>query len=163
MSTVIDTLITDRTQADVDRVLELRRKALENGGFPALTSEEKAEFIAGMKGAYNHSDMIRAGNACNFLYQLFTDAGYALSGFTTPVTDYSYEDYLRQADAQNYLNNIRVFHDVAQLDTDVPYSMDYFTFESANAIEETLVLADDFISRLNTSNLYAGELFAGEQ
>ena len=38
MSTIIDTLVTDRTQADVERV-----KALAAKGFAAMTAAEQAE------------------------------------------------------------------------------------------------------------------------
>jgi hypothetical protein len=47
MSTIIDTLITDRTQADVARAEELSAK-----GFAAMTANERAEWLAGMKGAW---------------------------------------------------------------------------------------------------------------
>ena len=42
MSTIIDTLVTDRTQADVERV-----KALATKGFAAMTADEQAEWLAG--------------------------------------------------------------------------------------------------------------------
>ena len=57
---VIDTLVYDRTQADVERVFTLKNKIL-TGGLTALTAEEKAEYMAGMKGAYNYGDMNRVG------------------------------------------------------------------------------------------------------
>ena len=44
---VIDNLIFDRTQADVDRVFELKNKILTGGGLSALTSEEQSEYMAG--------------------------------------------------------------------------------------------------------------------
>ena len=46
--TIIVTLVTDRTQADVERVRELAAK-----GFAAMTADEQAEWLAGMKGTYN--------------------------------------------------------------------------------------------------------------
>ena len=45
--TIIVTLVTDRTQADVERV-----QALAEKGFAAMTSDEQAEWLAGMKGAW---------------------------------------------------------------------------------------------------------------
>lgn len=62
MSTIIDNLITDRTQADVERV-----KALAAKGFAAMTAAERAEWLTGMKGAYNASDLNRVGTALNYL------------------------------------------------------------------------------------------------
>ena len=50
---IINELVYNRTQADVDRVYTLKNKIL-TGGLAALTAEEKAEYLAGMKGAYNY-------------------------------------------------------------------------------------------------------------
>ena len=47
MSTIIDTLITDRTAADVARVHELAVK-----GYAGMTAAELAEWLAGMKSAW---------------------------------------------------------------------------------------------------------------
>ena len=51
---IINELVYNRTQADVDRVYTLKNKIL-TGGLTALSAEEKAEYLAGMKGAYNLS------------------------------------------------------------------------------------------------------------
>ena len=63
MSTIIYTLITDRTTADVARVHELAVK-----GYAA----ELAEWLAGMKGAYNDVDLNRVGTALNYLRDRLT-------------------------------------------------------------------------------------------
>ena len=57
---IIDNLVYDRTQADVDRVFTLKNKILTEG-LSSLSAEEKAEYMAGMKGAYNYGDMNRVG------------------------------------------------------------------------------------------------------
>ena len=49
---IIDNLVYDRTQADVDRVFTLKNKILTEG-LSSLSAEEKTEYMAGMKGAYN--------------------------------------------------------------------------------------------------------------
>ena len=60
---VIDTLVTDRTEADVSRYSELRDK-----GWAEMTAAERAEWAAGMKGAYNpNSDMNRVASAMSYL------------------------------------------------------------------------------------------------
>lgn len=51
---IIDNLVYDRTQADVDRVFTLKNKILTEG-LSSLSAEEKAEYMAGMKGAYNYA------------------------------------------------------------------------------------------------------------
>lgn len=63
MSTIIDTLITDRTTSDVARVHELAVK-----GYAGMTAAE----LAGMKGAYNDVDLNRVGTALNYLRDRLT-------------------------------------------------------------------------------------------
>ena len=56
------TPITDRTQADVNLVLEY-----DNIGYNNLTPEQKSVWNAGMKGALNASDLNRIENNIKFL------------------------------------------------------------------------------------------------
>ena len=62
---IIDTLITDRTQADEERVEELAAK-----GYDAMTAEEKSEWDGEMKGAYDASDLNRVESAVAYLAEL---------------------------------------------------------------------------------------------
>ena len=68
---IIDTLITDRTQADVNRVLTLSAK-----GWAAMTAAEKEEFEAGMKGAYKATDLNRVNAAMEYLDTRLKAMGY---------------------------------------------------------------------------------------
>lgn len=70
MSMIIDTLITDRTAADVARVHELAVKGY--AGMTAAELAELAEWLAGMKGAYNAVDLNRVGTALNYLRDRLT-------------------------------------------------------------------------------------------
>lgn len=63
---IIDNLVYDRTQADVDRVFTLKNKILTEG-LSSLSAEEKNEYMAGMKGAYNYGDMNRVGQAVAYI------------------------------------------------------------------------------------------------
>lgn len=49
--------VTDRTQSDVNRILELLEKGWQN-----FTEDEQSEWRAGMKGALNKSDLLRIQN-----------------------------------------------------------------------------------------------------
>ena len=62
---IIDTLITDRTQADEERVEELAAK-----GYDAMSDAEKAEWDGEMKGAYDASDLNRVESAVAYLAEL---------------------------------------------------------------------------------------------
>lgn len=74
-------LIFDRTQADVTYAAELNRKL---GRGEALTSQELADWNAGLKGAYNAADMNRVDAAVRELGGMLTAAGYPVR-YTSPV------------------------------------------------------------------------------
>ncbi len=77
------TPIYDRTQADVDRVLELREIA-----FKDMTDDQKTEWLGDMKGALNRSDLERIENNIQIIsdrlkLNLTTNAGNVPEAITT--------------------------------------------------------------------------------
>lgn len=63
---ILPVFVYDRTQADVNRVLDLKRRGWNN-----LSTEEQAEWLGGrMKGAMNLSDLKRIENDCYVIAQL---------------------------------------------------------------------------------------------
>lgn len=60
MMNVIDTLVIDRTEADVEAVKSLQRKILTEG-LSSLTQEEYDTWFGGMRGAYHHIVLNRVG------------------------------------------------------------------------------------------------------
>lgn len=68
---IIDTLITDRTNADVQRWESLKSK-----GWSGMTDAEKAEWAAGMKGAYNYTDLNRVTEAMDYINEQLVGYGY---------------------------------------------------------------------------------------
>lgn len=78
MSFDFSTLITDRTQADVNRVKQIAEK-IKNG---TASESELAEFnSAAMKGAYNHTDLNRVTVAMEALKSKLEGYGYAVPGY----------------------------------------------------------------------------------
>lgn len=73
------TLITDRTQSDVDRVKYLAQR-LKNG---TVTDEERAEYLTDLKGAYNATDLNRITEAMVYLKELYEQYGHTVT--YTPV------------------------------------------------------------------------------
>lgn len=71
---IIDDLITDRTESDVNRVHELARKWVD-GEWTGTTSE-LSEWYSGMKGAYNATDLNRVNAAMEYLEARFKAMGY---------------------------------------------------------------------------------------
>ena len=131
---IIDTLVTDRTQADVDRVNTLTGKWLAG----TITNAEKEEWLAGMKGAYNYTDLNRVGNAVAFIAGVLESAGTRVT--VTAKNDWTMEDIPTTAQAQALLTDLTLLKgSVRQPVPDVPVSMDNLTVETANRIEEILV------------------------
>lgn len=162
MSTIIDTLIYDRTQADVDRVFTLKNKILTEG-LNALSAEELAEYMAGMKGAYNYTDMNRVGQAVAYIadrmialpteletyreerevadapaYHVPYDAD---SVVVTAKTNWAMGDTPTQSVVAAYLADLYTLRKQITLPADapaVPTSLNNLTFSVANDIEYLL-------------------------
>ena len=141
---VIDTLVTDRTEADASRYSELRDK-----GWAAMTTAERAEWVAGMKGAYNASDLNRVASAMSHLSQRFASAGYSVP--VSSPTDWANGDIPRKDDLDTYLDDLRrIRAALAVMDTtpSAPGSMDYLTWAKANDIEKILADVDDLLTKI---------------
>ena len=133
--TVIDTLITDRTQADVDRVEELSGKGLEG-----MTPAELAEYLGGMKGAYNAADLNRVNEAMEYLAGRFR--GYGYTGLALrPAPVWTLTNIPTPAQMADYLANVSTLRKILSLlstTPPVPADMDGLTWQEANDIEQIL-------------------------
>lgn len=96
---IIDTLITDRTQSDVTRW-----RTLHDKGWAGMTADEKAEWSAGVKGAYNATDLNRVGEAIEYIADLFGGFGFPM--VITPKTDWTINDIPTSQDLEGYLSNV---------------------------------------------------------
>lgn len=151
-------LITDRTQADVERYAELKAKGLRG-----MTDEEKAEWETFLKGAYNHTDMNRVESAVEYVANRLTAAGYVV----LPVIkkDWSGTDKPTLNDIKRYMKNIADIR--AALTTfyntpEAPASEKRLTYQMANDIEQILIDVDDLITRMANAYFYSGDLYSGE-
>lgn len=95
-------LIYDRTAEDVERALTLAKKA-EAG---TLTDAEKTEWLAGMKGCYNATDLNRVEAAVKQLAAELNAAGYAvevepvLKGGSRLPSGYTELEYIQSSGTQ---------------------------------------------------------------
>lgn len=80
------TLVTNRTQEDVDTLVELRNKVLQVG-IEGLTPTEQSYIRNNQKGALNYVDLNRWGNAMNAVSTVVNTYGYSLP--TNNKTDWS--------------------------------------------------------------------------
>lgn len=151
-------LITDRTQADVDRVRQLAQK-----GFGNMTADEKTEWLNGLKGAYNASDLNRVGAAVAYVAGRLTGYGYVVS--VSPRQDWQVADIPTQESMTAYLADVaalRAALTVAAGTPEVPEDMERLTWKEANDIEQILVDVDELLTRMAAAWFYSGDLYAGE-
>nr|DAT44254.1 MAG TPA: hypothetical protein [Caudoviricetes sp.] len=151
-------LITDRTQADVDRVRQLAQK-----GFGNMTADEKTEWLNGLKGAYNASDLNRVGAAVAYVAGRLTGYGYVVS--VSPRQDWQVADIPTQESMTAYLADVaalRAALTVAAGTPEVPEDMERLTWQEANDIEQILVDVDELLTRMAAAWFYSGEIYAGE-
>lgn len=152
MSTVIDTLITNRTQADVERVRKLAEK-----GFAAMTADERAEWLAGMKGAYNTSDLNRVGTALNYLAgRLGSICGKSITW--TAKTDWAVTDIITASQAEMYRQQIQDIRDALAYPAGTPDSpqLARLIYTGANDIERILKLCEELIVNVAKSFRHTG-------
>ena len=151
-------LITDRTQADVDRRAELKAK-----GWQGMTGEEKTEWQTSLKGGYNYSDMNRVESAVEYVANKLTEAGYTL----IPVVKktWSKESKPTIDDIKRYMKNVAdVRAALATFSTtpEAPTTERKLTYQMANNIEQILLDVDDLIGRMASAYFYSADLYSGE-
>lgn len=143
-------LITDRSQYDVDRVRELAAK-----GWAGMTEEERTEWAAGMKGAYNAADLNRVNAACLALAEELRGYGYSVA-IDLPVvadgrTEWVVSDIPTPAQLEAYLDNVSTLRAVLELPGGtpaVPADMVSLTAAEANDIERILSDIEQTIIRV---------------
>lgn len=137
---ILDTLITDRTAADVARAEELSAK-----GISGMTPAELAEYLAGMKGAYNAADLNRVNEAMEYLAERFRGYGYTVT--LRPVPVWTVTGIPTAAQMGDYLANLAALRGVlAVITAPVPADMDGLTWQEANDIERILKDIDQILT-----------------
>lgn len=151
-------LITDRTQADVDYVSQLNILGWEN-----MNAQQRSDYLAGLKGAYNATDMNRVGNAVSYVAQRLTNCGYMVN--VNPRLDWQIGDIPTVSDLTAYLDDVRVIRAVLAVSPatpPVPEDMDKLTYIEANNIEQILLDVNLLIDHIAAAWFYSGELYSGE-
>lgn len=136
-------LITDRTAADVDTLVNMYRRGMENWAAAELNWFNQCA----AKGAYNYTDLNRVGAAVAYLSQELVNLGYAIH--TAPKTDWTRADAPTRTQMAGYLQNVAAVTDTSQihLSDPLPETMRQLTVDRANHIEKALVEVDNFLSR----------------
>lgn len=136
MATLIDELIFDRTQSDVDYVRTLKQKIL----LDTITDDELAEYMAGLKGAFNATDLNRLGNTVIFIAELLNSFGKNIS--VTMKTDWTVYDVPTNEQANAFLNGIKTIKNAEDgVTSTIPDTLDRLDYEKLNGIEKALYQA----------------------
>lgn len=151
-------LITDRTAQDVARYDYFKGKKWAD-----LTNDEKAEFLAGLKGCYNWTDFDRVYTAMTTLSNLLNQYAYynKITPISSSVNSYSY--IRKKSEIQTYLNNVSELKRAFPVSQEnVPNINEWLTYEGANAIEKILQDIDTGITNMEQNWKYVGEVISGE-
>lgn len=182
---IIDTLITDRTQADVDILNQLYAKPLDDwtdeevyfyqyGTSEALEATDGELYdsdneliVVGdgvVRGAYNADDLNRVGRAVRYLAEKLWRTS-AVSIDVSARQDWHITSIPTAGAMSTYLNDIKTIRNTigAYSSTPaVPSSASKLTYTSANNIEKILRDANERLDRTVEGWRYAGEIYAGE-
>ena len=153
-------LVTDRTSADVQKVARYIAK-----GWAGMSEDERAEWLGGMKGAYNYIDLNRVGAAVEYITTRLNAVGYLVK--TAPKQGWTLGAIPTSAEMSGYLGDVRALRDAVSdalpgTTPELPSSMERLDWRGANAIEQVLLDVNAVIDRINARSVYAGEFFAGE-
>lgn len=157
---MINSLITDRTATDLARWRDLRNK-----GYANMTEAERTEWDAGMKGAYNASDLNRVGAALNYLRDRLAEASYMSSVEFAAKTDWSVADVPTPKAIADYLRYVSLIREALAQFATTPPAPEYtggLDYQEANDIEKILVDVDRLITNMLAARCFCGELYSGE-
>lgn len=136
------TPIIDRTQADVNLVLEY-----DNIGYNNLTPEQKAVWNAGMKGALNASDLNRIENNIQYLASILELYNLNIK------TNWQMSDVPRNNDFNRILSNLNALKDKFHLKYDISLpetpNLPLNSYEKINDIENILYIINRSFNFVN--------------
>ena len=152
---VINTLVTDRTRADVSVLAAALARCRAGTGTPADLQLIRS---TANKGAYNYTDLNRVGAALAYVAgRLNAEAGAALR--LSPKTDWAETDEPAASQLAYYLQMVHAVRDAlaaAPSTPAAPERMAGLTAAGANAIEQILVDADALITNMAAAFRHCG-------
>lgn len=119
------------------------------------------------KGCYGVTDLNRVEQAVEELYTMVRVLG--ISDIPQIKTDWIHCDefspyqWPTRSQMVRYLGNIHRLCELAEVEMDLPRSMENLTWEGANRIEEALLAVDTRVRRILYTIHFSGEIFAGEE
>ena len=153
-----NTLITDRSQADVDYLSELAARIVAG----TASADDLDAFASDLRGAYNAGDMNRVGQAVAALVQELEAIGVPVTA--SPKTDWAVGDIPTPEQLTAYLADVAAVCAALPLPEEaptLPESMDALNFEGANAIEGALLAVKAAIDHIKAAFSYSGTMCSG--
>lgn len=156
---IIETLITDRTESDVAEWARLRNK-----GLLGMTPAELETWMAGMKGSYNPAiDMNRVGMAMEYVWTHMKSFGYVIATIS-PKTDWEIGDIPTEDQLNHYLEDLKIMRSAISVTRDTPAApetMDFFSWAEANNIERILVTLETLLNEISKAFRHSGVTISG--
>ncbi len=154
---IMKTLVTDRTQADVNYAESLYKKLWGD-----LTEQEQADFTAGLKGSYKASDINRVGTALITIRDRLRTHGIDVPADVRE--DYAADEVLDKAAMDAYIKSANAVHDAVENSApQPPAEIDGLDWDGANNIERAIIAVDDVLESREVGWIYAdAELYAGD-
>lgn len=162
-------LVYDRTAEDVAEIRRLLAKLDPETG-DGLTAAEQAKWDAGLKGAYNYTDLNRVESAVKTLAAALTVAGYpveitpVLKGGKAEDREWQEGDIVRRAQWTTYLGNVQrlrdAYYTLAETG-ELPAPGDKLKYTGANTIEKVLADIDLLLDGMKSIYRRAGTFTAG--
>ena len=158
---MLENLITDRTAADVAAFIRLRDKGWDN-----MTTAEREQWTAGMKGAYNASDLNRVCSALNYMRDILTETGYLSGREFSLKTNWTTGEVITADFFNSYINAVETVRGaLVHFDTtpQTPVNVGSLDYKDANNIEKILIdMYDIYQLMMQTKNIYCGDIYGGE-
>lgn len=150
-------LITDRTASDVSYAQSMKGKKWAD-----LTSEQKAEYLLGLKGAYSYTDFNRVENAVAYLSELLKTYGYPNT--VNVKTNWTSEDMQKVSEIQRYIDNIAELKNkyYTSVEGTMPTTATWLTVEGANYLEKLLANIEEIIINMTQNFIHCGVANCGQ-
>ena len=148
-------LITDRTSSDVTYA-----KSFQGKMWSKLSTEEKAEYLIGLKGAYSYTDFNRVENAVKYISELLISYGYLNT--VKVKTDWTAEDIQNFSEIQRYIDNIAELKNkyYSNVEGELPTTSNWLTIEGANYIEKILVNIEEIVGKMVAVYRYSNTFYS---
>lgn len=154
---MISSLITDRTSSDL-----MYAKSFQGKKWDDLSTEQKAEYLSGLKGTYSYIDFNRVENAVEYISELLIS--YAYYNTVKVRTNWTAKDIQRVSEIQRYLNNIAELKNkyYSNVEGELPTTDTWLTTEGANYIEKVLAEIDEIVFKMTKQFRYSNTFYSGE-